>query len=131
VAQEVARKRIQKFKQDVDLLVSKGFSQDAIAQKMGVAGPNFSAYVNESNTITGQFLIRFYNAWATELEPGSGGEFDDEVAEIYRIHDTIVEKLVDGQNRLINSNVALVEYNQKLMDLIIRHGIPPEAPKGQ
>jgi hypothetical protein len=129
VAQEITRKRIQKFKQDIDFLLSKGFSQDAMALKMGVAGANFSAYVNESNTITGQFLMRFYNAWATELEPGSGGGFDDEVAEIYRIHDTIVEKLVDGQNRLINSNISLVEYNQKLMNLIIRHGIPPELPR--
>jgi hypothetical protein len=131
VAQEIPRKRVQKFKQDVDFLVGKGFSQDTIAQKMGMAGPNFSAYVNESITITGQFLTRFYNAWAGEIEPGEDGVYGDDMAEIYRVHDTIVEKLVDGQNRLINSNVALVDYNQKLMDILIEHLISPPPGTAQ
>jgi hypothetical protein len=122
---------VQKFKEDVDFLVIKGISQDAMAEKMGMAGPNFSDYYNEKISITNQFLGKFYDAWAPELEPAVDENLAGDRAEIYRVHDTIVEKLVDGQNRLINSNVALTEYNQKLMDLIIRHGIPPESPKAQ
>jgi hypothetical protein len=126
VARPVSRKRIRKFKQDVDFLVSIGISQENIAKKMGMAATNFSDYYDEKMPITNPFLGKFDDAWAAELEPGDDGNLAGDMAEIYRIHDTIVEKLVDGQNRLINKNIDLIDHNRKLMDLIIRHGIPPE-----
>jgi transcriptional regulator with XRE-family HTH domain len=131
VARPVSRKKIRKFKQDVDFLVSRGISQEDIAKKMGMAATNFSDYYNENIGITNQFLGKFYDAWDTDLEPDNDENLVRGVDEIYRIHDTIVEKLVDGQNRLINKNSDLQEYNQKLMDLIIRLGISPEPRPGQ
>lgn len=103
-----------------------------IANKMGMAPTNLSDYYNENIPITNQFLAKFRDAWAAELEPEEDENLArEEVAEIYRVHDIIVEKLVDGQNRLISSNIGLMEYTQKLMDLIIRHGIPPEPPENE
>ena len=120
MAQEISRKRIEKFKQKVDFLISKGISQETIAEKMGMASSNFSAYLNENNPITGPFLAKFNAAWGAEFESEADKGLTKDVSEIYRIHDIIVEKLVDGQNMLIKSNIAIVEYNQKLMDLLTK-----------
>ena len=142
MAQKASRKTVQKFKQDIDFLESKGISKETIALRMKMAPENFSTYNTESLAITNQFLGRFYDAWEDELEPDTDKDLAKDISERYRIHDTIVEKLVDGQNRLIDGqnklidsntllvdkNAALVEYNHKLVDLLIRQGIKPDSP---
>jgi hypothetical protein len=131
VPRQVSRKRIFKFKQAVDYLLSKGILQDAIGKKMQMAASNFNSYFQEEIPITHSFLARFHDAWKDELEPEDADESGVEgITEIYRIHDTIVEKLVDGQNKLIHTNANLVEYHQKLIDALLGLGIKPEPRDG-
>jgi hypothetical protein len=138
---EASRKRIKKFKEDVDFLDSKGIKRDEIAQRMKMAPENFSAYYNETIPITNPFLGKFYDV-CPELEPDTASGLALDKGEGFRIHDAIVEKLINGQNRLIeghheliqgqnrliDKNALLVDYNQRLMDLIISQRKETEKP---
>jgi len=148
VATQEHEERFKQFKKDVDLLKAKGFTHTKVGEKMKVSKSNFSNYYRGIVPVTEDFLLKFYQAWAERLPEQSESKKDsyDQDPEMgdstgerpneYRVKDIIVEKLVDGQNRLINANMILAESNkiaaesykilaeshQKLIDLFIQQG---------
>ena len=110
---------------------------------------NFSKYFNRENTITEDFLIKFYQTWGEELarntdyeksNPGSGsGNIVAEPRKGYprrNFMQTMLERLVEGQNTIARSNVILAEANkilaetnQQLVDRLPGNPPPPNAQK--
>jgi hypothetical protein len=147
VASQVSQEKIDQFRKDVAFLKSIKISRSKIGEDMsGVGKGNFSKYYNGKQPITDEFLAKFYEAWGKEL-PQKNKEKNthygknqsqntpEDEDDRYRIKDTIVEKLVEGQNNLIKNNViltesnkVLVDNNQKLIALLIQQGIKPGTP---
>jgi hypothetical protein len=140
VGGHASKEKIEEFKENVRFLEGTGVTQSAIGEKMpGVKKTNFSKYYNEENPITNKFLAKFYKAWAEELakkpenknskygENQEGKGSMEETSGKYGVRDIIVEKLVDGQNRLINNNMILTESIQKLIDFLVKHGFNPDS----
>jgi hypothetical protein len=129
VANQISKEKIVKFWMDVAILGMNGISNNEIGEKIpGVGKGNFSKYFNQTNPITEDFLAKFYETWGKELEEKKENTAE-EGNDLYGLKDIIVEKLVDGQNRLISNNMQLVETNQKLIDHLIQRGSFGDPPK--
>ncbi len=139
-------KKIVKFYEDVEFLETKGLKHNEIGDRMpGVGKSNFSKYFNQENTITEEFLAKFYQTWGGELPKNTdyekskidpaGGNIVEEPKRGYprrNFMQTMLEKLVEGQNTIARSNVILAEANKILAEtnrnLFDRlPGIPPPS----
>jgi hypothetical protein len=150
VSNQASIEKIEHFKKEVAFLKGKKINQTKIGEAMpGVGKANFSKYINGKLPVTEEFLAKFHEVWGKDLQPGREPKntyyYPDkgnkepvvEPEQLYPIKDTIVEKLVEGQNRLINNNVILTESNNKLVEtnrqlvaLLIQQGIKPDGQLG-
>jgi hypothetical protein len=131
VTNQNLKEKIVQFWTDVAILGMSGISNNEIGEKIpGVGKANFSKYFNQTYPITEDFLAKFYETWGKVLEEKKENTAE-EATDLYSLKDIIVEKLVDGQNLLINNNMKLVESNQKLIDHLLQRGYFADPPKAQ
>ena len=146
MATPTSQEKIDQFLIDVQFLEGKGITHEEIGNKMpGVGKSNFSKYFNEVNSMTKEFLNKFYKTWGEELskntnyekskaDPSELNTVEEPKREYPRksIMHVLLEKLVEGQNTIAKSNMILAESNkilaetnQKLVDRLPR--MPPSS----
>jgi hypothetical protein len=149
VANPTLKEKIDQFYKDVQFLESKGFTHTIIGDKLpGVGKSNFSKYFNQVIPITDEFLLKFNQAWGEELakntdyEKGKADSTEENIIEEPKkeyprrnIMHTILEKLIEGQNSIIKTNIILAESNkilaetnQKLFDRLPEKPSLPQNP---
>lgn len=134
------------FYKDVNLLMDKGnMTLNQIGDEIPkVGGANFIAYHSAKNTLTRRFLTKFYKAWRIKLAELRGPAYTKHDSAGGPVNESgsafgnsgANGSSGDGRQTIWESNKllaetckGLMETNKQLVEILSKHGIPPESSK--